>query len=818
MEPLKTTEGYNIINNWLQAQQKVPFEFQERTWNYYHKGYSGMVVAPTGFGKTYSVFLAAVIHYLNQYDQMHTGLKILWITPIRSLAKDLARAMQEAVDDIGLDWVVEVRNGDTDAAQKMKQSKQMPDVLLVTPESLHLLLAQKSRDKFFKNLQCIAVDEWHELIGNKRGVLVELALGYLRSQQKKLRIWGITATIGNIDEALQVLLPNASKKIKIVSKEKKLIDIISVYPDQVDLLPWASHLGSSLADKVAQIINNNRSTLVFTNTRNQSEMWYQLLLNADPDLAGQIALHHGSIDFGLRQWIENALSNGQLKVVVCTSSLDLGVDFKPVDTVVQIGSSKGIARFLQRAGRSGHSPYETSKIYFVPTHSLELLEVAAIKDAYKNKTVEKRDPMVLTYDVLVQFMVTIALGGGFKSDELYQIVTKTHAFQYLTDEDWKWCLTFITKGGKLGENYEEFHRVDLNEEGIYEVKKRRIGMLHRLNIGVIVSDAMLRVKYTSGGYIGMVEEYFVTKLKPGDKFILAGRVLEYVRMKELTVFVRNSTGRAITPSWVGGRLPLSVDLGTFLREKIAEAATNRTNDKEIKFLAPLLLHQQSYSALPNQKELLVEKIKTKEGYHLFIYPLEGRFVNEVMATVTAYRISKIFPLSFSIAMNDYGFELFSDQPIPVNLEMMRTLFKLDHLMDDVVASINATEMALHKFRDIAVIAGMVIQTFPGKQRNNKSLQASSSIIFKVLEENEPNHLLVRQAYNEVFNQQLQEVRLVEAYKRIESNNILFKETDRYTPLSFPIKVDSLRQSLSSEDLTTRINRIIERNLKKKKKK
>ncbi len=817
MENLKTSEGYQIINNWMTADQKVPFEFQERTWNYYHKGYSGMVVAPTGFGKTFSVFLGVLINYINQCQKMQSGLKLLWVTPIRSLAKDLARAMQEAVDSIGIDWVVEVRNGDTDPKQKARQTNQMPDVLIVTPESLHLLLAQKSRDKFFKNLQCIAVDEWHELMGNKRGVLVELALGYLKKNVSKLKIWGITATIGNIDEAMDVLLPNASKRIKIVSKEKKQIEIIPVYPDKVDVLPWAGHLGGTLADKVAEIISSSRSTLVFTNTRSQSELWYQLLLNTDPDLAGQLALHHGSIDHALRQWIENALSSGQLKAVVCTSSLDLGVDFKPVDTVVQIGSSKGIARFLQRAGRSGHSPYETSKIYFVPTHTLELLEVAALKDAYKNKIVEKRDPMVLTYDVLVQFMVTIALGGGFKSNELFPIIQQTHAFKYLQEEDWNWCLAFITKGGKLGENYEEFHRVDVSEDGVYEVKKRRIGMLHRLNIGVIVSDAMLRVKYTSGGYIGMVEEYFLTKLKAGDKFILAGRVLEYVRMKELTVYVRNSSGKAITPSWLGGRLPLSADLSLFLRQKLSEAAENQSKSKEIQFLNPLLSYQETHSALPLHNQLLVEQIHTREGYHLFMYPLEGRLVHEVMATVIAYRISKRFPISFSIAMNDYGFELFSDQPIPVDLEFLTELFQLDRLMDDVVASINATEMALHKFRDIAVIAGMVIQTFPGKQRNNKSLQASSSIIFKVLEEFEPSHLLVRQAYNEVFNQQLQEVRLVDAFKRIASNKIVLKFTDRYTPLSFPIKVDSLRQSLSSEYLTTRINRMIERNLKKHKK-
>ena len=816
MTKFEESVGYQIVHKWLEVEGKTPFTFQLNTWKSYHKGYSGMVVAPTGFGKTYSVFLGVLIDFMNNAEMQQKGLKLVWISPIRSLAKDLAKAMQDAVNSIGLDWTVETRNGDTDPKQKERQTKQMPDVLIVTPESLHLMLAQKKRAQFFKNLQCIVVDEWHELLGSKRGVMVELAVAYLQHNVKNMRVWGITATIGNVDEAMNVLLSNSKLTKKIVATEKKQIEIIPVYPDELELLPWAGHLGSKLVDKVIPLILESKSTLIFTNTRNQSEMWYQLLLQVHPDLAGQLALHHGSIDLNLRQWIEDTLSNGSLKAVVCTSSLDLGVDFKPVDTVIQIGSSKGIARFLQRAGRSGHSPHEISKIYFVPTHALELIEVAALKEAYKNNVIEHREPMVMTIDVLVQFLVTLALGGGF-TDDLYSMIKQTHAFQYLTDEDWKWCVTFITKGGKLGENYEEFHRVTV-ADGKYVVNNRRIAMLHRMNIGVIASDAMLRVKFLSGGYLGMVEEYFITKLKPGDQFILAGRVLEYARLKELTVYVRNSSGKALTPSWLGGRLPLTSHLAHFLRKKLALGIHAKPSEKELQFLFPLFSKQLQHSHLPKEDEFLVENIHTREGFHLFMYPFEGRLVHEVMATLVAYRISKIYPISFSIAMNDYGFELFSDKQIPLTKDDLRIILCRDGLMNDVASSINAAEMALHKFRDIAIISGMVIQTFPGKQRNNKSLQASSSVIFKVLEEHEPDHLLVRQAYAEVFNQQLEEVRLQEAFKRIENSKIIYIFAQQYTPLSFPIKVDSLRQSLSSEDLATRIQRMIQRNSDKKKKK
>lgn len=801
------TTGYRIIVDWMQLQGNTPFGFQEKTWEKYAAGFSGMVVAPTGFGKTFSVFLAVIIDFMNHPDHYGKGLKLLWITPLRSLAKDLARAMQQAIDEIGLDWMVEVRNGDTDVKIKQRQSRQMPDVLLVTPESLHLLLAQKGRERFFKSLQCIAVDEWHELLGNKRGVMVELAVAFLRSHCAKLRVWGITATIGNLDEAMDVLIPEASKKIKVVAKEKKQIEILSVFPDGVETLPWAGHLGSKLVDKVVPIILNSATTIVFTNTRSQSEMWYQLLLDAHPDFAGQIALHHSSIDGHIRQWIEDALSEGRLKAVVSTSSLDLGVDFKPVDTVIQIGSSKGVARFMQRAGRSGHSPFEVSKIYFVPTHSLELIEVSALKEAVKTQTIETRDPVVQTFDVLVQFLVTLALGGGFRAKELYEVVRGTHAFSYMTEEEWQWCILFITVGGTIGKNYEEFHKVVQNEDGLLIVEKRRIAMLHRMNIGVIVSDAMIRVKFLSGGYIGMIEEYFISKLKAGDKFVLAGRVLEFVRIHEMTAMVRLSSGKAFTPSWLGGRLPLSSNLSHFLRQKLALSTHPGAKERELRFLHPLIVKQNEHSHIPAEDEFLVELIQTHEGYHLFMYPFEGRLVHEVMAALIAYRISKLYPISFSMAMNDYGFELFSDSEIKLSETQLRQILSNENLMTDVASSINATEMAMRKFRDIAVISGMVIQTLPGAQRSNKSLQSSSGIIFKVLEEHDPHNLLLRQAYAEAFNQQLEEQRLVAAFQRIGNSRIVFKAATTFTPLSFPIKVDSLRQSLSSEDLAKRIARL-----------
>lgn len=811
MKTLQASEGYKIIAAWMSGNGQKPFDFQLQTWDFYQKGHSGMVVAPTGFGKTFSVFLAVVIDYLNQPDTYKKGLKLVWISPLRSLAKDLAKAMSTAVEEIGLDWTVEVRNGDTPQKERRRQERLMPDILLTTPETLHILFSQKNNSRFFKSLRCVAVDEWHELLGSKRGVLTELALSRLLSLSKSLQIFGITATIGNLEEALQVLIPYDDFKTKmIVAKEQKKLDIITVLPDEIEVLPWAGHMGVKMASKIIPIIYDHSTTLIFTNTRNQSEIWYQHILKEAPDLAGQIAIHHGSIDAVLRNWIEDAISDGLLKAVVCTSSLDLGVDFKPVDCVIQIGSPKGIARFMQRAGRSGHSPYETSKIYFVPTHSLELIEASALKQAVKDKRIEAREPMVLTFDVLIQYMVTLAVGEGFDQRDLYIAISKVHAFHYMTEDDWNWALQFITEGGNTLKSYEEYHKVVKDADGLYKVKSKRISMLHRMNIGAIVGDAMLKVKFFSGGYIGMVEEYFISKLKPGGHFILAGRVLELVTIKDMTVLVKRSQRKsAITPSWMGGRLPLSSYLSHYLREKLSESLHPKTTEKELRFLHPLVSRQEQHSHIPRRDEFLVELIETKDGHHVFMYPFEGRLVHEVMAALVAYRLSLLKPLTFTIAMNDYGFELLSDQPIPLDEQSIKTILSKDNLMEDVIGSINASEMASRKFRDIAVISGLVIQSQPGNRKNNKSLQSSSGLIFRVLEDYEPQNLLLRQAYTEVFNQQLEEVRLKAAFDRISKSKIIIKFATSFTPLSFPIKVDSLRESITSEDLDQRIKRMRE---------
>ncbi len=833
---LKKTIGYTVIRDWMENRGQQPFAFQESAWQELINGQSGLVNAPTGCGKTFSIFLGALIGYINGHpddfrSRSNNGLQLLWITPLRALAKDIGRAMEEVIGELGMSWRIGIRNGDTEISERQKQKRRMPEVLIITPESLHLLLAQKGYPELFRSLQILAVDEWHELLGSKRGVLVELAISRIVGVKKKfLKIWGISATIGNLEQAKEVLLaslriespeeqksasggkPNGKAKsasggIIIKAKIDKPIRVESILPDEIEKYPWAGHLGIKLVDKVLPILEKSKTTLIFINTRGMSETWYQTLLSVKPELAGVIALHHGSIDRELRLWVEDNLHTGKLKAVVTTASLDLGVDFRPVDTVIQVGSPKGVARFLQRAGRSGHQPGQVSTIYFLPTHSLELVEAAALKAAMKINFIESREPMLLCFDVLIQYLSTLAISEGFYPEELLQEVLSTYCYSQMTEGEWRQLLHFITEGGSALQQYDEFKKVEIIG-GLYKINSRRVAMRHRLHIGTIVSDAMLKVKFMSGGYVGVIEEYFISRLQPGDVFTLAGRNLEFVLIKDMTAIVRKSNAKkSIVPSWNGGRMPLSSNLGLMLRKKLNEAGKGNSKDIELMVLRPLFELQQKLSAVPGENELLIEQIETKDGFHLFVYPFEGRLVHEAMAALLAYRISRITPITFSFAMNDYGFELLSDRPIPVDDTNVYELFSPEGLTADIQRSVNSTEMAKRKFRDIAVIGGLIFQGYPGEHTKARHLQSSASLLFNVFSEYDPNNLLIRQAYHEVMEQQMEEARLRNMLERIRIGRILLRFPKKLTPFCFPLKVDSMRENLTSEKLEDRIKRM-----------
>ena len=816
-------QSFDQVIRWFQSKRWQPFGFQIQAWKAYLQGFSGLIHAPTGIGKTYAAFVGPLIaamterrRYLPTVARPGTAiqketsvpLKVLWITPLRALATDICKALSEPLEYFELDWAVETRTGDTSSSIRARQQKQLPAALITTPESLSLLLSYPGAQKKFNALDTIVVDEWHELMGSKRGVLAQLAMAHLQSWCPYVKIWGLSATLGNTETAMKVLLgARAGSGCKIRGLMPKDIIIESVVPANIERFPWSGHLGLKLLPQVVKIISDARSTLVFTNTRSQTEIWYQAILEAQPEWAGSMALHHGSLDKKKRRFVENQLQQGQLKCVVCTSSLDLGVDFLPVDRVIQIGSPKGVARLMQRAGRSGHQPGERSRITCVPTNALELIEIAAARQAIVNGDIEGRDPVVNPLDVLSQHLITIAAGDGFSFKNMYREVKNTYAFHQLTRKEFNRVLEFVTSGGPTLEAYPEYARL-VRKNGNYRIRSKEILLRHRMSIGTITSDAAMTVKYRNGRRLGTIEESFVSRLNKGDCFVFAGQMLEFVRIKDMTLLVKKADRKkGPVPQWMGGRMPLSSQLAHSFQLQMKSACQDNFDSVELAAVKPLLELQGRWSVLPDENTLLIEQLKTRDGFHIFVYPFEGHLTHEGLAALLAYRLTKLKPLTVSMAVNDYGFELLSDENIPLVRSNVKSLLSADCLLEDIFESINVSEMARRQFREIARVAGLVFQGYPGRPKKNSQIQASSSLIYNVFRRYDPDNFLVAQAHREVLDNQLEHQRMAAALNKMAKRRIRMIEVHHPTPQAFPIMVNRLRAKVSSENLKDRVRKM-----------
>ncbi|NHZ88535.1 ligase-associated DNA damage response DEXH box helicase [Massilia sp. CCM 8733] len=806
------------IDDWFAGRKWKVFPFQRAVWRAALAGESGLLHANTGAGKTYAVWLAALLRGALAGKRRASGLRVLWITPMRALAADTQRALEESSAVLAPGWTVGARTGDTGSAERARQSRAMPSALITTPESLSLLLSHAAAQTQFASLDMIIIDEWHELMGSKRGVQVQLALARLRHWNPQLVVWGLSATMGNLAQAQDVLL-GEGKGTLVEGDLKKEIRVDTLIPANVSRFPWGGHLGIAMLQPVIQEIEDYNATLVFTNTRSQSELWYQNILEARPDWAGVIALHHGSLAREVREWVENGLKKGDLKTVICTASLDLGVDFLPVERVLQIGSAKGIARLLQRAGRSGHAPGRVSRVTLVPTNSMELLEAAGAKQAVASRRIEGRLVPNKPFDVLVQHLVTVALGGGFRSEQLYEEVRSAWSYRALTPEEWQWALDFVARGGQSLTAYPEYQRVVADDEGVYRVPSVALGRRHRMGIGTIVSDSTMQVKYMSGGRIGSVEESFISRLKAGDHFLFGGRILEFIRVHEMTAFVKRATGaRGAVTRWQGAKMPMSSELAHAALEELRHAARGEFRGPEMAAIRPLLEIQQRWSALPTIDTLVVEAMTSREGYHLFMYPFAGRSVHTGLASLFAYRIARVQPMTFSIAVNDYGFELLAAEPVDWARAFRAAsanatgaevpLLSTELLLEDVLASLNATQLSQQRFREVARIAGLVFQGYPGQPKSTRQIQASSSLFFEVFRKHDAGNLLLTQAQREVMEQELELTRLRDTLADLHARGVAYHEIKRATPFGFALMVERFREKLSTEKLSDRVARML----------
>ena len=817
------------LERWFADNGWRAFEFQREVWQAYLAGESGLVHSATGSGKTLAAWLGPLAEWLGDRardeqrdrslspcpaDIKTPSLRVLWITPMRALASDTVLSMQRAVEGLGLPWTVGLRTGDTSSAERAKQARRLPSALVTTPESLSLMLSHADAREKLSDLRLIVVDEWHELLGNKRGVMTELAIARLRKWNPALRIWGLSATLGNVEESLDRLAPeklvsdtNFSRRIvKGVSDKKVVID--TLIPPEVNKFPWAGHTGLAMLEHVVEAIDSSRSTLVFTNVRSQAEIWYQALLEARPEWAGLIGLHHGSLDADARKWVEHGLKEGKLKAVVATSSLDLGVDFSPVERVLQIGSPKGVARLLQRAGRSGHAPGQASRVTCVPSHLLEFVESAAARRKALAGRIEARRPVDRPLDLLTQHLVTIAAGEGFMADEMKAEVMTTRAFDALTEAEWQWALDFVTRGGDALKAYPDYHKVVKGEDGVHRVKDAAIAKRHRMSIGTIVSDAAVNICYRRGKRLGNVEESFIARLSPGDNFIFAGLVLEFIRVENMTAYVKpGKPGSAIIPRWDGGRCPLSSEVSDGIRELLELLVEGKADEPEMAAVRRLLRLQHAWSRVPRRHEMLVEQVETREGHHIFFYPFEGRQVHMGLSALLAYRIARNKAQTFTLSFTDYGFELVARDRYELVPFFKAGLFSTENLLEDMLASLNAAELSKRQFREIARVAGLVFQGYPGQPKTNRQVQATSGLIYEVFARWDPENPLLGQAEREVLERQLEFSRLAEALARMRETPVVLRQTHKPSPFAFPIIVSRFREKLSSEKLADRVKRM-----------
>jgi len=795
----------NPLSDWFGSRGWTVFEFQTEVWDAFSRGESGLIHSATGSGKTMAAWggpLNLILH------TSKPGLRMLWITPLRALAADTADSLNAPLEWLGVDWRVQLRTGDTTSAERTRQKLHVAPGLITTPESLMLMLSQPGVRDRFASLECVVVDEWHELMSTKRGTQTELALQHLRTICPQLRTWGVSATLGNITESAETLIGVGNPYRIVRGITEKDVVIESLLPDRIERFPWAGHFGTQMTARVADLIEQANSTIVFTNTRAMAEIWYQNLLGLRPEWAGSLGLHHGSLNREVRDEVELGLKSGRLRAVVSTSSLDLGVDFSPVDRVIQIGSPKGVARLLQRAGRSGHQPGQRSHIFCVPTHALELVDMASAREAALAGQVEGRHPIRNPLDVLAQHLISLAAGDGFRPDDIRREIAGTVAYQSLTDEQWRWTLDFVAMGGSSLRAYPEFRRAVEGDDGVWRVTDPEIAKRHRLGIGTITSDAAMNVRLQTGGILGSVEESFVARLKKRDRFVFAGQPLEFVRVKDMMAIVtRAKSTQGLVPRWGGGRLPLSTELARAIRINLDRARDGDLQSEELRSVAPILELQAKWSALPRMDEILIESVEDGEGHHLFFYPFEGRLVHEGLAALFAYRFSQLLPITFTIACNDYGFELLSLDPAPLDMAIKHGLFSTNNLAHDIPASLNAVEMARRQFREIARVAGLVFSGYPGANKSVKQVQATSGLFFDVFSRYDPENLLFQQSFREVLERQLEESRLATALDRISSSTLLITHPPRPTPMSFPILVDRLRDVVTSESLADRIGRI-----------
>jgi len=805
------------FQKWFASRGWLPREHQLALLRKAREDRSALLIAPTGAGKTLAGFLPMLVELSDPplRAKRSRGLHTLYISPLKALAVDIARNLETPVAEMGLPVRIETRTGDTPVSRRQRQRRYPPDILLTTPEQLALLLASDDAPYLFSSLKRVVLDELHALVTSKRGDLLSLGLARLWKLAPAVRSIGLSATVAEPEQLARFLVPQrdgASEAADIVVAGGAAPPIVEML-DTRERLPWAGHTARHALAEVYDLIKRHRTTLVFVNTRSQAEMLFQDLWRINDDGLA-IALHHGSLDVAQRRKVEDAMAAGRLRGVVCTSSLDLGVDWGDVDLVINIGAPKGASRLMQRIGRANHRIDVPSRAVLVPANRFEVLECRVAIDAIAENAQDTPPLRTGALDVLAQHVLGRACGEPFLTDELFAEVRTAAPYAALSRENFEDVVDFVATGGYALKTYERFARIRQDKQGRWRVANPRVRQSYRLNVGTIVEEPMLKVKLVrsrgmgagstgavgrGGRLLGEIEEYFIEGLVVGDTFVFGGEVVRYEALVEDQVYVsRASDADAKVPSFMGGKFPLSTYLAERVRRLLDDRRAWGVLSEQVR---DWLLLQRDFSRVPGVRELLVETFPRGGKHYLVCYPFEGRLAHQTLGMLLTRRLERARARPLGFVANEYALAIWglADMSFMIRRGELRLdlLFESDMLGDDLEAWLAESALMKRTFRNCALISGLIARRFTDEEKSRRQVLFSTDLIYDVLRKHQADHVLLRAARADAASGLLDLRRLGDMLLRIHGR-ITHRSLDHVSPLAVPVMLEIGRESVYGE--------------------
>lgn len=818
---------HEIFQRWFAARGWSPRVHQLDLLAKARDNRSALLIAPTGAGKTLAGFLPTLVELgTPQPKSAKTistgrsvvrsgGLHTLYISPLKALAVDIARNLERPIADMKLPVRVETRTGDTPVSRRQRQRKYPPDILLTTPEQLALLLSSDDAPYLFSSLKRIVLDELHALVTSKRGDLLSLGLARLWRLAPQATAVGLSATVAEPDDLRRYLVPQTGgvqTMADLVIADAGAAPIVEML-DTKERLPWAGHMARHALGEIYDLVKSNKTSLMFVNTRAQAEMLFQDLWRINDDGLA-IALHHGSLDVAQRRKVEDAMAAGKLRGVVCTSSLDLGIDWGDIDLVINVGAPKGASRLMQRIGRANHRLDEPSRAVMVPANRFEVLECRAAIDAVAENAQDTPPQRTGSLDVLAQHVLCCACGEPFLADELYAEVRSAAPYMDLPRKDFDDVIDFVATGGYALKSYERFARIKQDKAGRWRVTNPRVRQSYRLNVGTIVEEPMLKVKLVRGSnkgggstgaiarggrMLGQIEEYFIEGLVPGDTFVFGGEVVRYEALMEDEVYVsRSNDANPKVPSYMGGKFPLSTYLAERVRLLLADQRAWKGLPDQVREWLSL---QAAFSRVPGSRELIVETFPRADKHYLVCYPFEGRLAHQTLGMLLTRRLERARAKPLGFVANEYALAVWSLGDMSAMVRNGRlnldALFDADMLGDDLEAWLAESALMKRTFRTCAVISGLIARRFTGEEKSRRQVLFSTDLVYDVLRKHQPDHVLLRAARSDAATGLLDIRRLSDMLTRIQGR-ITHKELDRVSPLAVPVMLEIGREAVYGE--------------------